>query len=231
MAELADAPDLGSGIFRCAGSSPVTRTISSVHNEAELLDTRFFLNKGEIKMDRIIKTVTETEFDKSLDFVEKVFTDSEGEKEGKLVRSLLAEIRSKKYYLPELDLIMVNEDGDIMGHVLFSRFHIEGRYEDELLLLSPVSVKTELQRQHISKDLIEYGLKRARELGYKICMVEGNPQNYRSRGFVTSANYGIFADESVGLPHPDCLMVQELVSGALEGVHGYINYKFYENLS
>ncbi len=26
MAELADAPDLGSGIFRCAGSSPVTRT-------------------------------------------------------------------------------------------------------------------------------------------------------------------------------------------------------------
>ena len=27
MAELADAPDLGSGIARCAGSSPVTRTM------------------------------------------------------------------------------------------------------------------------------------------------------------------------------------------------------------
>ena len=26
MAELADAPDLGSGTARCAGSSPVTRT-------------------------------------------------------------------------------------------------------------------------------------------------------------------------------------------------------------
>ena len=181
-------------------------------------------------MQRIIKTVQNNELDRTLDFVEKVFTDSEGEESGKLVRSLLAEIRSKKYYLPELDLIMVNEDGDIMGHVLFSRFHIEGRYEDELLLLSPVSVKTDLQRQHISKDLIEHGLEKARKLGYKICMVEGNPRNYRSRGFVTSANYGIYADESVGLPHPDCLMVQELVPGALENVHGYINYKFYESL-
>ncbi len=182
-------------------------------------------------MERIIKTVTANEMDKTLDFVEKVFTDSECAKNGRLVRNLLAEIRSKKYYLPELDLIMVNENNEVIGHVCFSRFHIEGRYEDELLLLSPVSVKTELQRQHISKELIEYGLKKARELGYKLCMVEGNPMNYRARGFVTSADYGIFADESVGLPHPDCLMVQELVPSALEGVHGYLNYKFYENLS
>ena len=29
MAELADAPDLGSGTVRCAGSSPVTRTNSN----------------------------------------------------------------------------------------------------------------------------------------------------------------------------------------------------------
>lgn len=182
-------------------------------------------------MERIIKTVTANEMNSSLDFVEKVFTDSENAKEGKVVRNLVAEIRSKKYYVPELDLIMVNENDEIIGHVLFSRFHIEGRYENELLMLTPMSVKTELQRQHISKELIEYGLGKARDLGYKLCMVEGNPQNYRSRGFVTSADYGIFADESVGLPHVDCLMVQELVPGALDDVHGYINYKFYETLS
>lgn len=182
-------------------------------------------------MERFIKATTKDKLTESLNFVEKVFTDSENEKEGKLVRNLVAEIRSKKYYLPELDLIMVNENDDIIGHVMFSRFHIEGRYEDELLLLSPVSVKTELQRQHISKELIEFGLKRARELGFKLCMVEGNPLNYRPRGFVTSANYGIFADESVGLPHPDCLMIQELVPGALEDVHGYVNYQMYNSLT
>ena len=182
-------------------------------------------------MKRIIKAVTVCEKDSTLDFVEKVFTDSEGEKEGKIVRNLLAEIRSKKYYIPELDLITVNENDEILGLALFSRFHIEGKYEDELLLLSPVAVKTEFQRQHISKELIEYGLAKAKELGYKVCIVEGNPQNYRARGFVRSADFGVFADESVGLPHPDCLMIQELVPGALENIHGYLNYKFYENLS
>lgn len=182
-------------------------------------------------MQRIIKAVTPNELDSSLDFVEKVFTDSENAENGRLVRNLVAEIRSKKYYVPELDLIMVNEEGEIIGLILFSRFHIEGKYENELLILTPVAVKTELQRQHISKELIEYGLNRARELGYTLCMVEGDPRNYRPRGFVTSADFGIFADESVGLPHPDCLMIQELVPGALENVRGYVNYQFYKTLS
>jgi predicted N-acetyltransferase YhbS len=181
-------------------------------------------------MARIIRTVNEKDLDRTLDFVEKVFTDSETAEDGKIVRNLLAEIRSKKYYLPELDLIMVDENNELMGHVMFSRFHIEGKYENEFLILTPVSVKTELQRQHISRDMIEYGLAKAREMGYKFCMVEGNPMNYRERGFQTSADFGIFADESVGLPHPDCLMIQELVPGGLEGVHGYINYKMYESL-
>ena len=182
-------------------------------------------------MERIIKAVTDKEMNDTLDFVEKVFTDSENAENGRLVRNLVAEIRSGKYYVPELDLIMVNEHGEIMGHVMFSRFHIEGRYDRELLILTPMSVKTELQRQHISKDLIEYGLQKARDMGYRLCMVEGNPMNYRARGFVTSADYGIFAHESVGLPHVDCLMIQELVPGALEGVHGYVNYSMYETLS
>lgn len=181
-------------------------------------------------MERIIRSINDTEKEASLDFVEKVFTDSEDAASGKLVRNLVKEIRSKKYYLPELDLIMVNENEEIIGLTLFSRFHIEGRYENELIILTPVAVKTELQRQHISKELIEYGLQKAKELGYKACIVEGNPLNYRPRGFVTSADHGVYADESVGLPAVECLMIQELVPGALENIHGYVNYKFYESL-
>ncbi|MBQ2806634.1 MAG: N-acetyltransferase [Clostridia bacterium] len=181
-------------------------------------------------MQRIIKTVTKDRYVESMDFTYKVFCDSEGEEDALVVRDLIAEIRSKGYYVPELDLIMVNEQDEIIGHVMFSRFHIEGRYQNELLILTPVSVKTELQRQHISKDLIEYGFERAKELGYTLCMVEGNPQNYRSRGFQTSADYGVYADESVGLPAPECLMITELVPGALDGVSGYVNYGMYETL-
>lgn len=179
---------------------------------------------------RKIQSVNENQYEKSLDFVKQVFTDSEGEESGNLVRNLVKEIRSYNYYLPELDLVMVDENDEIIGYCMFSRFHIEGRYDDKLLLLSPVAVKTSLQRQHISKELIEYGLKQAKEMGYTLCMVEGNPLNYSSRGFKTSANYQIFADESVGLPAPECLMIRELVPGVLEGVHGYINYEIYKSL-
>ena len=182
-------------------------------------------------MKKVIKSMEEKYLLPALELVEAVFTASEDVESGKLVRSLVEEIRSKRFYLPELELIMVNSDTDeVIGFVMFARFHLEGRYENELLLLSPVAVKTELQRQHISKELIEYGFEKAKEMGYKAVIVEGNPMNYRSRGFVTSAEYGITAHESVGLPAPECLMVKELVPGGLEGMHGQVSYQDYECL-
>ena len=180
---------------------------------------------------RMIKSMEDKYLQPSLELVEKVFTDSECAENGKLVRSLVEEIRSKRFYLPKLELIMVDSDTDeVIGYVNFARFHLEGKYENELLLLSPVAVKTALQRQHISKDLIDYGLKKAADMGYKAVIVEGNPMNYRSRGFVTSASFGITAHESVGLPAPECMMVQELVPGGLEGIHGQVSYADYECL-
>lgn len=179
-------------------------------------------------MERMIKAMEETYLVPSLELVEKVFTDSEGEESGKLVRSLVEEIRSKRWYLPELELIMVNGDTDeVIGYVNFARFHLNGKYEDRLLLLSPVAVKTELQRQHISKDLIEYGFEKAKALGYKAVIVEGNPMNYRSRGFETSAPFGITAHESVDLPAVECLMARALVPGGLDGIHGEVCYSDY----
>ena len=180
---------------------------------------------------RTIKAIEEKYLDRAAEFVGKVFTQSEGAESGDLVRRLVLEIRSKRFYLPELELIMVDENDEIIGYCNFSRFHVEGRYENELLLLSPVAVKTQLQRQHISKELIEYGLEKARALGYKAVIVEGNPRNYRSRGFKTSADFGITAHESVGLPAPECLMVLELIPGGLDGIRGQVRYDLdYETL-
>ena len=182
-------------------------------------------------MKRIIKSMEDKYLAPSLNLVEKVFTDSECAENGKLVRSLVEEIRSKRFYLPRLELVMVDGDTDeVIGYVNFSRFHLEGKYEQKLLLLSPVAVKTELQRQHISKELIEYGFEKAAMLGYTAVIVEGNPMNYRSRGFVTSADFGITAHESVGLPAPECLMVKALVPGGLEGICGQVCYADYECL-
>lgn len=125
---------------------------------------------------------------------------------------------------------MVDENDAVIGYVMFSRFHLEGKYENELLLLSPAAVKTELQRQHISKDLIEYGFERAKDMGYKVVIVEGNPDNYHARGFVTSADFCITAHPSVNLPAPECLMVRELIPGGLNGISGQVAYRDYKAL-
>ena len=181
-------------------------------------------------MKRIIKAMEIKYRTSSLELVEDVFAEYDSPEEARVVRQLVEEIRSKKYYIPELELIMVDQNDEVIGYAMFSRFHIEGRYENELLLLSPVAVKTELQRQHISKKILEYGFDVAKTLGFKVVLVEGNPQNYKNRGFQSSYKFGIEAGPNINLPHPDCLMVKELEDGALDHMRGLVDYSFYESL-
>ena len=181
-------------------------------------------------MERTIRPMEDKYLLPSLDLVEQVFSEWDSPKEGKTVRALVEEIRAKKYYLPELELIMTDGEDQIIGYCMFSRFHIEGRYEDELLLLSPVAVKTACQRQHISKAMIECGCEKAKAMGFKAVIVEGNPANYNPRGFVTGADHGIIAGPNIHLPHVSCLMVKELEEGALAHIHGTVDYSFYDSL-
>ncbi|MBQ8260660.1 MAG: N-acetyltransferase [Lachnospiraceae bacterium] len=181
-------------------------------------------------MKRTIKAMEEKYLQPALELVEEVFTEYENKEEGKTVRRLVEEIRAKKYYMPELELVMVDDTDMVIGYAMFSRFHLEGKYEEKLLLLSPVAVKTSLQRQHISKDLLEHGFEVAKGLGFKAVLVEGNPRNYVSRGFQPSYHFGIEAGPNLRLPHPDCLMIKELEEGALEHMSGLVDYSFYETL-
>lgn len=181
-------------------------------------------------MQRIIKSMEDRYRLPALELVQTVFTEWDSPEEGRTVRALVEEIRAKPYYIPELELVMVDGTDAVIGYCMFSRFHIEGRYGDELLILTPVAVRTDLQRRHISKDLIEYGLDRARAMGFKAVLVEGDPRNYNPRGFVTSADHGIVAGPNLNLPHVSCLMVNELVSGALEHIHGQVDYGCYDAL-
>lgn len=68
-------------------------------------------------------------------------------------------------------------------------------------------------------------------MGFKAVIVEGNPQNYKSRGFESSYKFGIEADSSIGLPHPDCLMIKELVAKGAENMQGFVEYSFYKMLT
>lgn len=181
-------------------------------------------------MTRIVQPMQHKYLLSSLTLVEDVFTQWDSPEEGKTVRRLVEEIRAKRYYLPELELVTTNENDEVIGYAMFSRFHIEGRFENELLILTPVAVKTELQRQHISKNMLEYGFEKAKEMGFQAIIVEGNPRNYQPRGFLPSYQFGITAGANLHLPSPECLMVKELESGALHKMSGLVDYSFYETL-
>jgi len=181
-------------------------------------------------MNITIQAMTEKYLEPSLELVERVFTEHQDAQEGRMVRALTKEIRSKRFYLPELEIIAVDDNGDVVGYANFSRFHLEGRYENRLLILTPVAVKTELQRRHISKRMIEFGFEKAKKLGYDAVIVEGNPRNYNPRGFVTAANHGILPGKTVHLPAIECLMVAELRDGALKEIKGTVEYTDYDTL-
>ncbi len=167
----------------------------------------------------------------ALDLVQTVFTEHENADEGKLVRSLVEEIREKDTYIKELELIAVDENDEVVGYVMMSGFHLNGNYKDRLLILTPAAVRTSLQRRHISKNLIELGFEKALSMGYEAVIVEGNPANYRSRGFVTSSDHGIVPGKTVHLPAIECLMVKELKAGALKGIRGEVEYADYKTLT
>ena len=65
-------------------------------------------------MNRIIKSVAKGYLEEFLDLVVKVCIESEGMESGQLVRILVEEIRSKRFYLQELDLVMVDEDNHVI---------------------------------------------------------------------------------------------------------------------
>ena len=193
-------------------------------------DSRIYAKTLSGREVRVIKSMEDKYLQPSLELVRQVFTDHENAAEAAVVCRLVEEIRAGRFYLPQLELIMVDAQDEVIGYVMFSRFHLEGRYENQLLMLTPAAVSTALQRQHISKQLIEFGFERAREMGFGAVIVEGNPANYRARGFVTAADHGILPGATVQLPAIECLMVKELIPGALDNISGKVEYDDYSSL-
>jgi predicted N-acetyltransferase YhbS len=74
---------------------------------------------------RTIKQMEDKYLISSLDLVTAVFTDYENAREARVVRDLVEEIRGKRSYIPELELVMVDETDAPIGYCMFSWFALE----------------------------------------------------------------------------------------------------------
>ncbi|PFJ10423.1 GNAT family N-acetyltransferase, partial [Bacillus cereus] len=91
-----------------------------------------------------LRVVTKEEYSFIDDFVYEIFKNT-NYSNGIAEKALVREIREKPFYIPELDLV-VEEEGIIIGHFMLSKLPISNRFENEILMLSPVSVAINKQR-------------------------------------------------------------------------------------
>lgn len=162
-------------------------------------------------------------------FVYEIFKNTDYT-DGILERELVREIRESQYYIPELDLV-AEEDGKILGQFIISQFPISNQYQNEMLILSPVSVVIEKQRHGIGKQMLKEGIELARGMGYKGMIVEGNPAFYSQLGFITSTKLGIYASKKNLPPSEECLMAMELCEDGLKNISGEVDYSMYSALT
>ena len=142
---------------------------------------------------------------------------------GRDSESMLVDLlRNSDSFIPELSLVARMGD-NIVGHILFTKVRIAGNdgSEYESLALAPMSVSPGYQHQGIGTALVNTGLERARQLGYKSVIVLGHESYYPRFGFTPASQWNIGAPFEV----PElAFMAMELVPGGLEGVGGTVQY-------
>lgn len=176
-----------------------------------------------------IRAVKKEEYSFTEDFVYQVFRNNPNS-DGIAQRALVKEIREKQFYIPELDLV-VEEEGSIIGHFILSKFPISNKHENEVLMLSPVSVAIQRQGQSVGKFMLQAGIERSAKKGYKGIIVEGDYRYYRRFGFRTSTDFGIYASEKNLPPADEYLMAMELCANGLAAIIGEVDYSMYKALN
>lgn len=80
------------------------------------------------------------------------------------------------------------------------------------VLLGPLAVCPSMQGQGMGRALVGHGLQAARDAGWDLCLVSGDPAYYRPYGFEAAPPYGF---EMPGPVKAGWLQVRELRPGAL----------------
>lgn len=176
-----------------------------------------------------IRPVEKEEYSFIEDFVYEIFKNT-AYSNGLAEKALVREIREKHYYIPQLDLV-VEEEGVIIGHFILSKLPISNRYENEILMLSPVSVAINKQRQGVGKYMLQEGIKLAAKMGFKGIIVEGDDRYYQRFGFRTSTELGIYASKKNLPPSVKNLMAMELCENGMENISGEVDYSIYNALT
>jgi len=117
--------------------------------------------------------------------------------------------------------LVAEEDGAIVGHIMFSPVSLPGYPELKIMGLAPMAVLPKFQRKGIGSALVRAGLEECLLVGCGAVVVLGHSGYYPRFGFSPSARFSIGCEYDVP---EDVFMVLELQPGCLRGVSGKIRY-------
>ena len=127
---------------------------------------------------------------------------------------VLNQYRNNPDFIPELDLVM-EEDGRIIGHVMFSKAEIV--LDDGSVFPSwtfgPISIHPDYKRKGYGLKLLQYALKKAKEMGIGLLQMEGNIEFYKHAGFDLASKLNIHYHAEPRESEVPYFLAQELIPG------------------
>lgn len=119
-----------------------------------------------------------------------------------------------------VSLVAIDE-GEVVGHILFSPVTITGADSMQTVALGPMAALPDRQRRGIGSALVNAGIEECRKRGVQAVFVVGHAEYYPRFGFVQAEKFGISCEFNVA---DDAFMVLELVDGALQGRAGVVHF-------
>nr|WP_202451516.1 N-acetyltransferase [Streptomyces sp. SID4948] len=111
---------------------------------------------------------------------------------------LVDQLRTSGAWLPALSLVAIGPQGEIVGHVLCTRGHVDAM---PVLALGPLSVDPGHQRRGVGLALVHSVLGAADAAGEPLVCLLGDPDYYGRFGFRTSTRFGIVPPDPAWSEH------------------------------
>ncbi len=130
-------------------------------------------------------------------------------------------LRGDPAFIPELDFVM-EKDGRLIGQNMFMNTVIQtdGSLELAVLTMGPICITPDLKRKGYGKQLLDYSLEKAAQLGFGAVLFEGNIGFYGKSGFDYARNFGIRYHDLPEGADDSFFLCRELIPGYLDGVTG-----------
>lgn len=167
----------------------------------------------------ILRQEEEKDHQKVFEVIEKAFKNAEYSDHQE--HFLVEKLRKSDAFIPELSIV-AEIDGEIVGHILFTKIKVENDSTSfESLALAPVSVLPEFQNKGIGGLLINYGHTLAKDLGYTSVILIGHENYYPKFGYEKTTNFGI--SFPFDIPEENGMAIA-LTENGLENINGVVKY-------